>query len=510
MNNKIYEKYKIELDAVNKYINNKFIYDIFYNYGFTINNKIVPLHSNINIYEACFISQLVNIYINKYFNKELNILEIGLAYGTSSLVIINKILKYKTNYDIVDPNQTSQWKNIGIKKINNFLDFMNKKLNYQLYQESSTTVFDKLNKNYDISFIDGSHDEKIVIQDLMNSDKVLKPNGLIIIDDVLHIGVKNAILKFCNKFHNYKRISIYNNDFIIENNIYNIKEKKSFNNPSTMYCFQKISKKIAFLFLTIENPNFTKVWDKYFEGNQDKINIYIHPKYSEKATWHQECIIENLKETKWGCIVNAYKSLFKEAIKNKDNFKFITVSESCLPIKPFIEMYNDLIKDDKSLIKLLPIKNYDWNARISNEIINNIGKKNIIKHYARMCLSRHHIKKILYNEKKLNLFIKMHVGDEFFLSSITPLHNFNNFSVTFDDWGFVEKEKKKIKNMKDYYENKELQEKYNNIAKNPKNIIIVSKEDLQNMKTTKSYFYRKFDKNSDIEIYIYKFITKNS
>lgn len=64
--------------------------------------------------------------------------------------------------------------------------------------------------------------------------------------------------------------------------------------------------------------------------------------------------------------------------------------------------------------------------------------------------------------------------------------------------------------MKDYYENKELQEKYNNIAKNPKNIIIVSKEDLQNMKTTKSYFYRKFDKNSDIEIYIYKFITNNS
>jgi hypothetical protein len=33
----IYLKYKIELDAVNKYINNKYIYDIFYNYGFNYN-----------------------------------------------------------------------------------------------------------------------------------------------------------------------------------------------------------------------------------------------------------------------------------------------------------------------------------------------------------------------------------------------------------------------------------------------------------------------------------------
>ena len=82
MNDKIYEKYKVELDAVNKYIVNKFIYNIFYNYGFTINNKIIPLDSNINIYEACFISQLVNIYIKKYKeNKKLNILEIGFAYG---------------------------------------------------------------------------------------------------------------------------------------------------------------------------------------------------------------------------------------------------------------------------------------------------------------------------------------------------------------------------------------------------------------------------------------------
>lgn len=245
MNNLIYKKYKIELDAVNKYIDNKFIYDIFYKYGFTINDKIIPLNSNINIYEACFISLLVEIYIKTYKkNTTLNILEIGLAYGTSSLIIINKLLqyKYKKSYDIIDPNQTEQWKKIGILNIDNFLSFMKKKLTYKLYEESSVSVFKKFKKKYDIVFIDGSHDEKIVIQDLINSDKRLTINGLIIIDDVLHNGVKNAILEFLKNYKNYKRISVNDkNEFIYEKNIYEKFNKKSFTNPSTMYCFQKFS-----------------------------------------------------------------------------------------------------------------------------------------------------------------------------------------------------------------------------------------------------------------------------
>jgi predicted O-methyltransferase YrrM len=246
MNDNIISKYKIELDSVNKYIDNKFIYDIFYNYGFTINNKKVPLNSNINVYEACFISLLVEIYIKTYKkNTTLNILEIGLAYGTSSIIIINKILKYKYNksYDVIDPNQTEQWNRIGIINIENFLSYMNKILNYKLYEESSVTIFKKLKKKYDIIFIDGSHDEKIVIQDLINSDKKLKINGLIIIDDVLHKGVKNSILDFLNKYKDYQRISVNDKGFFIyEKNIYKIFNKKSFLNPSTMYCFQKIKK----------------------------------------------------------------------------------------------------------------------------------------------------------------------------------------------------------------------------------------------------------------------------
>ena len=44
-------------------------------------------------------------------------------------------------------------------------------------------------------------------------------------------------------------------------------------------------KQIAFLFLTIEDPHFTKIWDSYFRGNSSKYNLYLHPKNPKKITW---------------------------------------------------------------------------------------------------------------------------------------------------------------------------------------------------------------------------------
>jgi hypothetical protein len=280
-------------------------------------------------------------------------------------------------------------------------------------------------------------------------------------------------------------------------------------------------KKIAFLFLIIDNPNFPKIWDYYFKGNEDKINIYIHPKYPEKHTWKPECIIKNLQPTAWGFIVGAYLELFKVACNDNSNYKFITISESCIPVRPFSDLYKNIILNNLSLsfIKIMNISSYDYNSRLSNDIKKKF-KNHLIKHYARMCLSKYHVNELLSNESKVIIFSKMHVGDEFFLSSITPFKKYKNYAITFDDWEYVEKIKKEIKKkIKELYEEQEklnntinidkinlLKDKFNDIAKNPKTIKIVDKGDLDNINKTSSYFYRKFDKNSDIENYIYNYI----
>jgi predicted O-methyltransferase YrrM len=175
----------------------------------------------------------------------LRVVEIGLAYGTSALVIINEIIKYKykTKYVVIDANQTAQWDSIGIRNIKQFLKHMDSKLKIKLIEKYSTVAMPRLKKKYDISFIDGSHDELIVIEDIRDSDRILVKNGLMIIDDVLHVGVKDAILRFFTKNKNYSRISILENSnkFIREYTLYSIDLKKqSFSNPKTMYCFQKL------------------------------------------------------------------------------------------------------------------------------------------------------------------------------------------------------------------------------------------------------------------------------
>ena len=271
---------------------------------------------------------------------------------------------------------------------------------------------------------------------------------------------------------------------------------------------------IAFLFLILDNPNFPKIWDSYFRGHKDKYNIYIHSKHTEKTLWKSKNIIEKIQETSWGHIVSAYIELFREAYKNPYNMKFLTISESDIPIKSFDTFYDDCISDKRSWIKFLKIKNYNWKERI-NKQPNQNKPKHFIKHLARFCLNREHVGELLQKskEKQLEFFYKMHVGDEFFLSVLYPINNVRDFAVVYDDWDYIEHEKQKIKNEKrKCYEIQEkigkdmsqelktLQNKFNNIAKSPKTIVDVE-DDLEKIKKCKSYFYRKFSKDSNIEKY---------
>ena len=276
--------------------------------------------------------------------------------------------------------------------------------------------------------------------------------------------------------------------------------------------------RIAFLFLTIDNINYPAFWEKYFENNYDKINIYCHPKNPKNVTipWLKKNIIPDLVETGWGYITNAYFNLLSTAMKDKDNIKFITISESCIPLVPFNKLYYNLTENpDKSYIKFMKIKNYDLSARIKNQ--KNYEKYKLYKHYARFCLSRHHTEKLLSKKKDMEFFNKMHVGDEFFLSLLYPFNNIDDFAITYDNWSYVHHQIDKInKDIKNIYikiesgtsEVKTLTEKIKSltklkedIGKNPKSYNNVTLEDIKSAKNTGAYFWRKFPKDSNISTY---------
>jgi hypothetical protein len=282
--------------------------------------------------------------------------------------------------------------------------------------------------------------------------------------------------------------------------------------------------KIAFLFLIIDNPHFPKVWDNYFKGHSGQYAIYIHPKYPDKTTWHKECIIDELHPTAWGCITRAYVALMRAALKDKGVTHVVTISESCVPIKPFFVFKAELMRKNCSLIKTMRLDGYH-HGRLK-EHKKNTGEhiKDIIKHYARFCLLREHVEMLL--EEDLRFYHTFQVGDEFFLSSIYSRMKEGNkvcdMAITYDDWDYTGRLKASIKEkIKKAYDEQELLGEYrgdvikklraqfDKIAGSPKTIDIVSEDDLERMRTTDSFFYRKFSKESDVEKHLVILLKKD-
>ena len=103
--------------------------------------------------------------------------------------------------------------------------------------------------------------------------------------------------------------------------------------------------KIAFLFLTIDNLKHSSVWEEYFKGvDKKKYSLYVHPKHHDKVSDDilKGNIIDDLVETKHGFLVEAMIKLMNAGLKDKDNKFFVFVSDSCIPIKRFDVLYEEI------------------------------------------------------------------------------------------------------------------------------------------------------------------------
>ena len=263
--------------------------------------------------------------------------------------------------------------------------------------------------------------------------------------------------------------------------------------------------KIAFLFLTIGDIHQPNVWTKYFKDNQHKVSIYTHAKFPEKIVTPWLNVIPTV-ETAWGKITNAYYHLFQEAMKDPNNVKFVTISESCIPLKKFDAFYDTITEDIRtSYVKFMKPSNYDIEDRIKTQP----GYERyepFIKHYARMCLSRYHVAKLL--NEPFDFFNNMHVGDEFFLTllHLQPGVDFvKDFEITYDNWDTQEKYKQltvEINKLKEQQrsDNSFLIEDKIRIKKalrkvaanNPRTYTTIGVKELEEALNKESFFWRKF------------------
>jgi hypothetical protein len=366
---------------------------------------------------------------------------------------------------------------------------------------------------------------------LMNGDiYILSMISPSLVDD----NIKNNCIQFYYAFHKNINIAekiltsslkrIYDNVIFIDEDYTENTTSFKINYtpiPKQYLSLSSVKKQIAFIFLTIDDINHPIIWTNYFK-NHTNILIYSHPKnpHNVKTPWLKNAIINKSIPTQWGFIVGAYLECLKQAYIDGASH-FITISESCLPIYSLDELQLFLNEHNckTSFINYKRIGTYDLNVRLKN-------RPNTIKHYmkhdARFCLSRYHVKELLNtNPKELEYFMNTQVGDEFFLSVLDDKQYINRMAITYDNWLDVDKEVTKYKKIINdltvelpYMSNKEetkktineLTKHIDNIRKNPITYTEINNSFIKRAYDSGSFFWRKFPKNLDVS----DFYTKNA
>ena len=278
-------------------------------------------------------------------------------------------------------------------------------------------------------------------------------------------------------------------------------------NNSTIesFTFHKNKNKIAFIFLTIGDIKQIKIWMQFLKGNEDKYNIYVHPKYPNQInSVFKKYIINKNISTSWGDIslVDATNLLIEEALKDPFNKKIILVSDSCIPIKKFNYIYNIVLFDHKSWFNYYKPSSYNGGSREHIRRLLDLNYKIRKKTYITdqwMILDRKHALLLARNKHLIVFFRKPRLfPDEMYY--ITLLHMI--YSNIKDELKF------KMSNYQEYQKhNKITYAKWYDPTLNkfeklhPIEFNIMNKEDILNLKHSRALFARKFSINSDIEKY---------
>lgn len=147
-----------------------------------------------------------------------NILEIGSFEGgsacffsdnlldnsTSSLICVDPFIPSNTDKEI-----TSRFVNYNTKNI--FIENIKKSKNFDkiiFFHMKSDNFFLKNKNTFDLIYIDGCHEEKFIVNDIINSFKFINKNGIIWIDDYMgntsngkmKIYIDKILEKYKNKF----------------------------------------------------------------------------------------------------------------------------------------------------------------------------------------------------------------------------------------------------------------------------------------------------------------------
>ena len=144
--------------------------------------------------------------------KSRNTIETGMAYGVSTLFILQALRDNGIgNHIAIDPCEESTWKSIGLLNIkrSNLDDI------FRFYNAPSHDTLPKLLSNrerFDFAFIDGAHMFDYALIDFFYIDKLLDTGGYIVFHDLWMPSIRK-VLSFILRDRNYEMTSEFSESF---------------------------------------------------------------------------------------------------------------------------------------------------------------------------------------------------------------------------------------------------------------------------------------------------------
>jgi predicted O-methyltransferase YrrM len=129
--------------------------------------------------------------------KPESTLEIGMAYGFSTLFILAALAKnLKGQHTAVDPFQKSRWHGIGLILANEHSTSSSAERAFRLIEDFSvraSTDLAREEQHFDLVFIDGNHRYDDVLVDFFLCAQMTSIGGHVILDDMWMSSVKTAV-----------------------------------------------------------------------------------------------------------------------------------------------------------------------------------------------------------------------------------------------------------------------------------------------------------------------------
>lgn len=199
-------------------------------------------------------------------------------------------------------------------------------------------------------------------------------------------------------------------------------------------CAGEEQKKIALLFLTRADLNHSQLWQEWIEERPGDFSVYNHCKTPPSDPWFSQFAIPEKCETDWAYTMMAQQALLREALKDPCNYKFVFLSESCVPLRSHAEVYKILTRNDYSYIKWRSI----WWACLSYRVLHEFPSEHHWGNQQWIILNRKHAQIIADDDHWIKLASK-HVADNeaypaTYLSMKGVLHEAVNVLTTYVDW----------------------------------------------------------------------------